>query len=121
MTPKQRRLLWTLWVIIGLVGITYSLLPSDVANRVRHGGVADHAIAFTAWSVVGGIVARRNQLLATVLTMLAVGVFIEIAQRAVPGRASEWIDLFEDCTGILLGVGAVILTRRLLPAKPSPQ
>ncbi|WP_321472971.1 VanZ family protein [uncultured Paludibaculum sp.] len=111
MTPTQHRLLWVLWALLGLAGIAYSLLPGDVASKIREGGVADHALAFTAWSIVGGIVARRHQLLPTILAMLAVGIFIELAQRAIPGRASEWIDLFEDCSGILLGAGAVSLWR----------
>lgn len=111
MPPKHQRLLWTLWVLLGLAGIAYSLLPGDIAGRIRHGGSADHAIAFTIWSLVGGLVARRNQILPAVLTMLGVGIFIELAQRAVPGRASEWIDLFEDLAGILLGIGAVALVK----------
>ena len=111
MTPRQQRLLWTIWTILGLAGIAYSLLPGDVAGRIRHGGSADHAIAFTIWSFVGGMVARRRQLLPTILTMLGVGIFIELAQRAVPGRASEWIDLFEDMSGIFLGIGAALLLK----------
>ncbi|MGJ5813207.1 VanZ family protein [Paludibaculum fermentans] len=107
MTPKQRRLLWALWIFLGVLGTAYSLLPGPIASQLRHGGAADHAIAFTAWGLLGGIVARKHQLLPTALTMLAVGIFIELAQRAVPGRASEWIDLFEDCSGILLGIGAI--------------
>lgn len=121
MSPKQQRLLWTLWALLGLLGIAYSLLPGDIAGHIRRGGAADHAIAFTAWSLVGGFVARKNQLLQTILTMLAVGIFIELAQRAIPGRASEWIDLIEDGSGILLGIGAVTLYRLLLRTKPEPQ
>ncbi|QOY85218.1 VanZ family protein [Paludibaculum fermentans] len=121
MTSKQRRLLWALWIFLGLLGTAYSLLPGPLASQIREGGSADHAIAFTAWGLLGGIVARRHQVLPTAIAMLAVGIFIELAQRAIPGRASEWIDLFEDCSGILLGMGAVLLYHRFRPARPTPE
>lgn len=121
MTIQQQRLLWILWVLLGIAGTIYSLLPGPVASRVWQGGSADHAIAFTAWSLVGGIVARKGQILRTVAVMLAVGIFIELAQLRVPGRAFEWIDLVEDFSGIALGIGVILLYRLREPAPPAPE
>lgn len=43
---------------------------------------------------------------------LAVGLGIELLQTRVPGRSFEWIDLFADLAGALLGVAAPAGLRR---------
>lgn len=66
------------------------------------------ALAFAAW--LGFRAARKRQWV-SLLGLLLYGGAIEVIQRYVPGRSSEWLDLLADAIGITLGalLGARVL------------
>ena len=76
---------------------------------------AAHAIAFGLLVVLGLLMSthRRKTVIACVWG-LAAG--IEVAQALMPfGRQGDWLDLFADTVGIVIGVGLWALARRFKP------
>ncbi len=76
---------------------------------------AAHAIAFGLLVVLGLLMSthRRKTVIACVWG-LAAG--IEVAQALMPfGRQGDWIDLFADTVGIVIGVALWALARRFKP------
>ncbi len=79
----------------------------------------DHFVAFAAMALSGcfGFRGGRSALLCLTLALIAFGGLIEVVQFFVPGRSSEWGDLFADAVGIaggtLLATGLLTVLRRI--------
>ena len=63
---------------------------------------SNHLLAFAVMAVLG-CKAFPQRLTIVMPGLLAYGVLIEIMQSFTPNRSAEWLDLFADCLGILLG------------------
>lgn len=95
--------LWA-WCFLAcaLAVLALALAPS-VPHYVTTGwDKSNHLLAFGVLSWLGGkAFARRLWLV--MLSLLAYGALIEILQSFTPTRSAEWLDLFADSLGILLG------------------
>ena len=93
-----------------------TLAPSnDVPGSTLIWDKAAHAIAFGLLVVIGLLMSthRRKTVIACVWGLSA---GIEVAQALMPfGRQGDWIDLFADTVGIVIGVGLWALARRFKP------
>src|SRR5665647_2013720 len=69
---------------------------------------SNHLLTFAVMAVLGCKTFPQRVVL-TLLGLLAYGALIEILQSFTPTRSAEWLDLFADGLGILLGWGVVRL------------
>ncbi len=100
----------TLWVLLTCCVITGSLLPinSPVMAAVWRLHVSDKALHFCAYMALSVLPAagcrnRRNGL-ASGLSMMGLGAFLEAAQCLSPGRAAELGDMIANGGGVICGV-----------------
>src|SRR5665647_1028173 len=106
---QQRFSLW-LWafVICALVVLVLALLPSPPPVLTNGWDKSNHLLAFAVMAWLG-CKAFPQRVANTLLSLLAYGALIEILQSFAPTRSAEWLDLFADGLGILLGWGVVRL------------
>ena len=93
-----------------------TLAPSnDVPGSTLIWDKAAHAIAFGLLVLIGLLMSTHRRVVVAAAVM-GLGVAIEIAQALMPfGRQGDWIDLFADTVGIVIGVGLWALARRFKP------
>ena len=93
-----------LWAFIScaLAVLVLALVPSPPPMITTGWDKSNHLLAFgvMAWL---GCKAFPQRLTNVLPGLLAYGVLIEIMQSFTPNRTAEWLDLFADCLGILLG------------------
>jgi VanZ family protein len=89
-----------------------ALVPAPPAMFTTGWDKSNHLLAFTVMTWLGGR-AFPHRMVYVMLGLLAYGVLIEILQSFTPNRSAEWLDLFSDCLGILVG-GTVIIVDRTL-------
>jgi len=120
-----------LWFLAIAVVVTGSLLPGNSAAlrwlAMLH--VSDKAEHFLAYAVLawfpGWLYSRASGLSACGM-LFALGVALEIAQTAVPGRSCELMDALADLAGVLSGfavsaaVAAALRTMRTGASGGSP-
>ena len=76
---------------------------------------AAHSIAFGLLTIVGLLMSTHRRALVA-LSVLALGVAIEIAQSLMPfGRTGDWRDALADAIGVALGLGVWAIARRFKP------
>jgi VanZ family protein len=82
-----------------------SLLPQENLPHAPGGDKLHHALSYAGLMLLWGLWARtRAALWAVVLLLTAMGIAIELAQRATGYRSFEWADMLADTLGILVGV-----------------
>ena len=109
--------IWKLILLLLVIAVGYlALTPAPPASIDTGWDKLNHVLAFTALAFSGylGLPASRGRRILLLLALLGLGGAIEILQLFVPGRASEWGDLFADSIGI--ACGALIATCVLLLA-----
>jgi VanZ family protein len=95
-----------------------SLVPQGQIERTGLGGHAEHVLAY-AGTALAVALAHADQGLARVLVaLLAYGGLLEFLQRFSPGRVSSLDDFAFSASGVLLGLTALLLSRRLLCRRP---
>lgn len=114
---RRARRGWTiaLWLVSAIV-VALALMPWSVELPSSGWDKADHVAAFAALAFLGLFAWRGRQAVhrRIVLSLLALGVAIELAQTLVPGRMADWRDVIADSVGVLLGlVVASWLARRM--------
>ncbi len=115
-TPAWRVLLLLLIVAVGYLALT----PAPPPTMDTGWDKLNHALAFTALAFAGcqGVPATRVGRTLLLAALLSLGGAIEIFQLFVPGRSSEWGDLFADSIGIacgtLMATGVLWLASRKL-------
>lgn len=99
---------WSRWVWAGglVCGVGYAMLPGRVAERIGRAGGREHALGFAALTAVGVVAGERWRGWMVAAGTFGLGVGIELAQRFVPGRGFEWLDVGADALGV--GVGWAI-------------
>ena len=105
-TRRWLRLLWTLAILVVIVG---SLLPASSAPMKALGRLAindkfEHFAAYLVLAFLPALHERRPALAATVLGAIAMGVALEFLQRLSPGRTFEVADMAADTAGVLSGL-----------------
>ncbi|MCV0437365.1 MAG: VanZ family protein [Hydrogenophaga sp.] len=96
-----------------------SLVPVELlpAQSFNIWDKAQHAAGF-AWLGVLGLFSYPQHPSRVVLSLLAFGAAIELAQTATGWRFGEWLDLLGDGVGILMGAAAWTLVRGTKPPTP---
>ena len=82
-----------------------SVLPADQLPGVGFSiwDKAQHALAFFVLTLLG-IWAYPGRTLAVVISMVAFGVCIELAQWSLGWRQGEWLDLLADILGVAIAI-----------------
>ncbi|MBB2484390.1 VanZ family protein [Mitsuaria sp. WAJ17] len=115
MTPTLRRLIGLAPALFALTlfAVSYlALCPAPPRAADLGWDKLNHFSAFGMLTLLGSLAwpGRQGRLAGG---LLAYGGLIEILQTQVPGRAAEWADLLADGIGILLGLGLLLVLRRL--------
>jgi hypothetical protein len=100
--------------------IVLSLLPGDERPHTGLAGQFEHALAYfgTALFLTMGFRTTRNRV-ATISLLVGLAAVMELIQRMVPGRHSQFIDWFASSSGAGVGVFAIILLERVLTPCPA--
>jgi VanZ family protein len=95
--------------------IVLSLLPGDERPHTGASGQIEHAIAYfgTAVFLALGFRTLRGRVAAIAL-LIGLAAVLEVIQRLIPGRHSQFIDWFASSSGAGFGLFAVFLMERLL-------
>ena len=107
---KLRFSVWV-WAFIGcaLSVLVLALVPAPPPGFTTGWDKSNHLLAFAVMAWLG-CKAFPKRLVVVLSALLAYGALIEILQYFTPARSAEWLDLFADCLGILLGWGLIRLT-----------
>jgi VanZ family protein len=116
---RQTRANWigvALWLAALAGVITGELLPGNSAPMLflARAGINDklmHFAAYTLLAVIPVFAFRLRTGLVCAVSMIALGVALEFAQRLVPGRGYEVADMLANTLGVLAGVSAALLAR----------
>ncbi len=93
-----------LWAFIAcaLAVLVLALVPSPPPMITTGWDKSNHLLPFGVITCLG-CKAFPQRLTIVLPGLLAYGALIEIMQSLTPKRSAEWLDLFADCLGILLG------------------
>lgn len=111
---------WKVILLLLIVAVGYlALSPAPPASIDTGWDKLNHVLAFTALAFSGylGLSASRGRRIFLLLALLGLGGAIELLQLLVPGRASEWGDLFADAIGIACGALIATCVLRLASRK----
>ena len=105
---KARQIMLGLWVLAVVIVIAVSLATADTLQRFGDlGGGHDkvgHFLAYTILTLLPGLIFRNpSDRVITALTMIVLGGALELAQRFVPGRSSEFADMIANFSGVVAG------------------
>ena len=121
MTNKSRARLWR-WALCLLAALitVLALMPAPPRQMDLGWDKLNHVFAFAVLAVcaVFGWRSSRGARLAVLLSLLALGGAIELAQLWVPNRSAEWGDLGADAIGIGLGALFALLWLRYRKERP---
>ncbi len=95
-----------------LAVLVLALMPAPPVIVTTGWDKSNHLLAFTVMTWLG-CKAFPHRMAYVMLGLLAYGSLIEMLQSFTPNRSAEWLDLFCDCLGILVG-GAVIIVDKTL-------
>ena len=91
-----------------LAVLVLALIPSPPPMITTGWDKSNHLLAFAVMAWLG-CKAFPQRVAYTLLALLAYGALIEILQSLTPTRSAEWLDLFADSLGIVVGWGVVRL------------
>jgi hypothetical protein len=97
-----------------------SLVPQGQIERTGLGGRAEHVLAYAGTAIAVRLAYADRGLMGVLLALLVYGGLLEFLQRFSPGRVSSLDDFAFTATGVLLGIGAAQLSKRLLHSPPRP-
>ncbi len=102
---RYRRLWFALGLVLALVVLVLSLMPSRFLREPHWGDKVNHMLAYivmTGWFC--GLYAR-SRWATVVLALVAYGVAVEGLQTVTPfGRSGDWRDLVANAVGITIGL-----------------
>jgi len=118
------RRLWFLAILAVVIG---SLLPggSPALRALGLLHVNDKVQHFAAYMVLAWFpvwLGSRPAAMAACLKLIGLGIALELAQLAVPGRSCEFMDAMADLGGVLCGFGVSVamLRTRMMRSGASP-
>jgi VanZ family protein len=95
--------------------IVLSLIPGDERPHTGLAGQFEHAIAYFGTAVFLGVGFRTmGGRAATISLLVGLAAILELIQRLIPGRHSQFIDWFASSFGAGFGILAVVLMEGLL-------
>lgn len=95
-----------------LAVLVLALMPAPPVMATTGWDKSNHLLAFAVMTWLG-CKAFPHRMVYVILGLLAYGALIEILQSFTPNRSAEWLDLFSDCFGILVGRAMIIVDRTL--------
>jgi hypothetical protein len=102
-----------------------SLAPVDMIARPERGGYtelggpADHMMGYAGAAFLAAITCNERGLVLIALAFLAGAGALEYFQQFSPGRTSSLEDFMFSAAGVLVGVAASLLLKKLLRTKPT--
>lgn len=109
--------------LIGVVTGELSPASSVLMRFVASTGVSDKLLHFGAYTLLAFIPVLAFRLrtgLLCAVSMVALGVALEYAQRLVPGRSYEVADMIANTLGVVAGLSVALLARAFAAlARPS--
>jgi VanZ family protein len=113
----QTRRTWR-WLTVLLVAVVawLALTPAPPSSLDTGWDKLNHALAFAAmtWTSSFGFPAKGWRRAMPLLALFAFGAAIEVIQRWVPSRSSDWHDLLADMVGIAAGALLATLAAHLV-------
>lgn len=101
MTLRFSRWVWAFFACATVV-LVLALTPSPPPMITTGWDKSNHLLAFAVMAWLG-CKAFPQRLATILLSLLAYGALIEILQSFTTTRSAEWLDLFADSLGLLLG------------------
>ena len=90
-----------------------SLVPQAQIERTGLGGHVEHILAYGGTAIAVALTYADRGLVRVILALVVYGGLLEFLQRFSPGRVSSWDDFAFSAMGVLLGVAALLLSKRL--------
>jgi VanZ family protein len=95
--------------------IVLSLLPGDERPHTGQSGQLEHVVAYLGTAVFLALGFRTmRERVATISLLVGLAAVLELIQRMIPGRHSQFIDWFASSFGAGAGMFAIILMERFL-------
>lgn len=119
-TAPERRIFWRGLLALQFLVITWlALTPAPPPAAGLGWDKANHLMAFAslAFTAVWALWPQPSQWPRLGALMLAYGIAIELAQSLMHPREADGVDVLADLIGVLLGLLAAWLTRRLAAAR----
>ena len=101
---------------VGTIGIVIvSLLPAEELPSLGLWDKLEHAVAYAVVAALGGLAwAGRTRAWAAIgVSLVLLGVVLEILQSMVPGRTSDPADAAANLVGTLIGLGGIAALGRM--------
>ena len=95
-----------------------SLVPQGQIQRTGLGGNTEHVLAYAGTAIAVALAYADRGLVRVLFALLAYGALLEFLQRFSPGRVSSLDDFTFTATGVLLGMAAVLLSKRMFYWRP---
>ncbi len=95
-----------------------SLVPQAQIERTGLGGHAEHVLAYAGTTIAVALAYADRGPVRVLFALLAYGGLLEFLQRFSPGRVSSLDDFTFSATGVLLGMAALLLSKRLFYRRP---
>jgi len=118
-TRRRRRVLWLVWWLDFSFVVAGSLLPGALLGRMHLNSahLSDKWIHFCGYALLAALpvsaAAGRLRVLVGIVCLAVLGLVLEFAQRLVPGRTYDSGDFVANVLGLLTGVAAGLLARKL--------
>jgi VanZ family protein len=111
-----------LWLLSAIV-VAFALMPWSIDMPSSGWDKADHVAAFAVLAFTGLWAWRDHPTVhrRVLVSLLALGVAIELAQILVPGRMADWRDVVADTAGVLIGLGVASWLSRRLDRRRQPR
>jgi VanZ family protein len=122
--PRKTAIRLALWACIAVIALL-SLAPADMIARPEQGGYtelggpADHMMGYAAAAFLAAITCNERGMALIALAFLAGAGALEWLQQLSPGRTSSLEDFIFSAAGVLVGVAASLVLKKLLATKPS--
>ncbi len=120
---RQARPAWRVLLLVLVAGVCWlAFTPNPTLPSIGGNDKLDHLVAFASLGLVAmlSLGAGLRQYAGVAVGLLGFGIFIELVQIGIPGRSADWHDVVADMAGMLAGIAAVSLLRRLWPLPTTP-
>ncbi len=93
------------WLGLLTAVVVLSLLPGEAMPGTPVSDGVEHWLAYLVLALLPVATAARPWMTSAAMSLLIpLGLLLEIAQLAIPGRAFEWRDAAANAVGVLAGV-----------------
>ncbi len=95
------------YLLYGDLGKQLDLIPNPIGTSINH------ALAFLYLSILGLIIHLKNKsFFKTIIFLISLSIILELFHYFIPNRSFEFLDLFGNLIGTLVGVFIAILNEK---------